>query len=79
MGDRLPKEYCITPGTAKRLLDAHIVEAERLHNVRAPILGCVLNDVDYRRDSRYYSTYGKYGYYHHYYYGDDGDKKKKKA
>ncbi len=53
--------------------------AEQLLNVRAPILGCVLNDVDYRRDSRYYSTYGKYGYYHHYYYGDDGDKKKKKA
>jgi len=53
--------------------------AEQLRNVRAPILGCVLNDVDYRRDSRYYSTYGKYGYYHHYYYGDDGDKKKKKA
>ena len=52
--------------------------AEQLRNVRAPILGCVLNDVDYRRDSRYYSTYGKYGYYHHYYYGDDGDKKKKK-
>ncbi|MBT4436326.1 MAG: polysaccharide biosynthesis tyrosine autokinase, partial [Gemmatimonadales bacterium] len=52
--------------------------AEQLLNVRAPILGCVLNDVDYRRDSRYYSTYGKYGYYHHYYYGDDGDKKKKK-
>ncbi|MGY8800284.1 MAG: polysaccharide biosynthesis tyrosine autokinase, partial [Longimicrobiales bacterium] len=50
--------------------------AEQLRNVRAPILGCVLNDVDYRRDSRYYSTYGKYGYYHHYYYGDDGDKKK---
>ncbi|MGY8779026.1 MAG: polysaccharide biosynthesis tyrosine autokinase, partial [Longimicrobiales bacterium] len=43
--------------------------AEQLRNVRAPILGCVLNDVDYRRDSRYYSTYGKYGYYHHYYYG----------
>ena len=53
--------------------------AEQLLNVRAPILGCVINDVDYRRDARYYSTYGKYGYYHHYYYDDDGDKKKKKA
>jgi protein-tyrosine kinase len=50
---------------------------EQLKNVRAPILGSVLNDVDYRRDSRYYSTYGKYGYYHHYYYGDDGEKKTK--
>ena len=50
---------------------------EQLKNVRAPILGSVLNDVDYRRDSRYYSTHGKYGYYHHYYYGDDGEKKTK--
>lgn len=50
---------------------------EQLKNVRAPILGSVLNDVDYRRDSRYYSTCGKYGYYHHYYYGDDGEKKTK--
>lgn len=26
MGDRLSKEYCITPGIAKGLLDAHTVE-----------------------------------------------------
>jgi len=51
---------------------------DQLNNVRAPILGAILNDVDYRRDSRYYSSYGKYGYYHHYYYGDDGSKKGKK-
>ncbi len=51
---------------------------DQLNNVRAPILGSILNDVDYRRDSRYYSSYGKYGYYHHYYYGDDGSKKRKK-
>ncbi len=50
---------------------------EQLRNVRAPVLGAVLNDVDYRRDSRYYSTYGKYGYYHHYYYSDGGKKKKR--
>ena len=52
--------------------------AEQLRNVRAPLLGAVLNDIDFRRDSRYYSAYGKYGYYHHYYYGDDGSKKRKK-
>jgi tyrosine-protein kinase Etk/Wzc len=51
---------------------------DQLNNVRAPILGSILNDVDYRRDSRYYSSYGKYGYYHQYYYGDDGSKKRKK-
>ena len=51
---------------------------EQLNNVNARILGSILNDVDYRRDSRYYSGYGKYGYYHNYYYGDDGTKKRRK-
>lgn len=41
---------------------------EQLRNVRAPILGSVLNDVDFRRDGRYSSKYGKYGYYYQYYY-----------
>jgi len=53
--------------------------AEQLNSVRAPLLGAVLNDVDFRRDSRYYSAYGNYGYYHQYYYGDDGSKKRKKG
>jgi len=36
---------------------------EQLRNVRAPILGLVLNDVDYRREARYASEYyGRYGY-----------------
>ncbi len=52
---------------------------EQLHNVRAPVLGTVLNDVDYRRDSRYSSRYGRYGYYYQYYYGPDGTKKDKKS
>ncbi|MFQ5536408.1 MAG: GumC family protein [Gemmatimonadota bacterium] len=52
--------------------------AEQLRNVRAPVLGCILNDVDFRRDSRYYSSYGKYGYYYHYYYADDKKKRKRK-
>jgi tyrosine-protein kinase Etk/Wzc len=45
--------------------------AEQLRNVRAPVLGCVLNDVDYRRDGRYTSSYGRYGYRHEDYYGED--------
>jgi tyrosine-protein kinase Etk/Wzc len=44
---------------------------EQLNNVRASILGCILNDVDFRRDSRYSGSYGKYGYYYQYYYDDD--------
>jgi Mrp family chromosome partitioning ATPase len=52
--------------------------AEQLRNVRAKVLGVVLNDVDYRRDGRYSSTYGKYGYYYQQYYGDDGKRRKEK-
>ncbi len=48
---------------------------EQLRNVRAPVLGTVLNDVDYRRDSRYSSRYGRYGYYYQYYYGEDGERR----
>jgi len=51
---------------------------EQLQNVRAPVLGTVLNDVDYRRDSRYSSRYGRYGYYYQYYYGEDGRRKEAK-
>jgi len=51
---------------------------EQLHNVRAPILGTVLNDVDFRRDSRYSSSYGKYGYYYQYYYTADRKERKKR-
>lgn len=51
---------------------------EQLLNVRAPVLGTVLNDVDYRRDSRYSSRYGRYGYYYQYYYGEDGKRKDEK-
>jgi tyrosine-protein kinase Etk/Wzc len=52
---------------------------EQLRNVRAPILGSVLNDVDHRRDSRYYSSYGKYGYYYAYYYADEEKKRQRKS
>ena len=47
---------------------------EQLNNVRAPILGSILNDVDFKRDGRYYSSYGRYGYYYQYYYGKKGRK-----
>jgi tyrosine-protein kinase Etk/Wzc len=45
---------------------------EQLQAVRASVLGCILNDVDFRRDSRYSGSYGKYGFFYQYYYGDDG-------
>lgn len=45
---------------------------EQLKNVRAPILGTVLNDIDYARDVRYYDSYGSYGYsYYQYYYSHE--------
>jgi len=44
--------------------------ADQLRRVRAPVVGAVLNDVDYRRDSRYSKGYGRYGYYHGEYYGE---------
>lgn len=40
---------------------------EQLQNVRAPVLGCVLNDVDFRRDTRYSGSHGMYGFHHQYY------------
>lgn len=43
---------------------------DQLRRVRAPVVGAVLNDLDYRRDSRYSKGYGNYGYYHEEYYGD---------
>ena len=40
--------------------------AEQLANVHAPLLGAVLNDVDFE-SNRYYGMYGKYGYYQYNY------------
>lgn len=45
---------------------------EQLRNVRADVLGAVLNDIDFKRDARYYGKYGSYGYYK-YYYGSAAD------
>jgi Mrp family chromosome partitioning ATPase len=39
---------------------------EQLANVRAPLLGAVLNDVDFE-SNRYYGLYGKFGYYQYNY------------
>jgi succinoglycan biosynthesis transport protein ExoP len=36
--------------------------AEQLAHVRAPVLGVVLNDIDFRRDVRYDSAYRYYDY-----------------
>jgi tyrosine-protein kinase Etk/Wzc len=43
---------------------------EQLHHVRAPVLGAVLNDVDFKRDG----YYGGYGY--QYYYGTEGEERR---
>lgn len=40
--------------------------SEQLANVHAPLLGAVLNDVDFA-SNRYYGMYGKYGYYQYNY------------
>ncbi len=46
--------------------------AKQLDNVRANVLGGVLNGVDAKRDSRYASIYGRYGLYHSYYHSTNG-------
>lgn len=44
--------------------DALAYAMEQLRNVGAPVLGSVLNDVDFRRDGGYYAAYARYqGYY----------------
>lgn len=49
--------------------DADLTYAmSQIHGVHAPVLGVVLNDVDFRRDARYQ---GGYGYYQYHYYGSD--------
>lgn len=45
--------------------DALQYSVEQLRHVRAPVLGTVLNDVDFKRDG----YYGGYEYYYQYYYG----------
>lgn len=44
---------------------------EQLRNVRAPVLGAILNDIDYKRDAKYFGRYGSYGYYQYYYGTED--------
>jgi len=48
-------------------LDALMYTMEQLHRVHAPILGAVLNDVDFRRDATYDATYRYYGHNDPYY------------
>lgn len=36
---------------------------EQLRQVRAPVLGSVINDIDVRRDLKYHGGYGAYAYY----------------
>ncbi len=36
---------------------------EQLRNVRASVLGTILNDINFKRDVRYYGSHGSYAYY----------------
>jgi len=45
---------------------------DQLNNVRAPISGVVLNDLDFKRDGRANSVYGPYAHYYKQYYGKKG-------
>lgn len=56
--------------------DALTRGVELLNNVRARLVGVLLNDVS--RANTYGSYYYYYYYHYYYYYGEDGDKKKKK-
>lgn len=47
--------------------------AEQLLNVRAPVLGAILNDFNFKRDLRYATGYESYGYYSYYGYGEMPD------
>lgn len=48
-------------------LEALMYTMEQLQHVRAPILGTVLNGIDFKRDSAYDSLYRHYGYNDSYY------------
>lgn len=52
---------------------------DQLRKVRAHVVGAVLNDVDFRRDYRYGSSYGKYGYSYRSYYGTENGGTKEEA
>jgi Mrp family chromosome partitioning ATPase len=54
----------------------HAVRAlEHLWDVRARVLGVVLNQVDFQKERYYYSYYYKY----YYYYTDDGQRKERRS
>jgi Mrp family chromosome partitioning ATPase len=42
--------------------DAMRFAMEQLRQVGAPVLGTILNDIDFDRDVRYYGGYGSYAY-----------------
>jgi len=46
---------------------------EQLRNVRAPVLGTVLNDIDVKRE-RYYGSYGALSYYYSYAGAEEADR-----
>jgi len=49
---------------------------QQLSEVGGKVLGCVLNDVNFEKESYYYSNYR---YYYHYYYHAYGEEEGKKT
>ena len=47
---------------------------DQLNNVRAHVLGVLLNDLDHTRDAGSSSMYGHYGHYYKHYYGLKGER-----
>jgi len=48
---------------------------QQLSEVGGKVLGCVLNDVNFEKESYYYSNYRYYYHYYYHSYGEEGDKK----
>ncbi len=48
---------------------------KQLSEVGGKVLGCVLNDVNFEKESYYYSNYRYYYHYYYHSYGEEGDKK----
>ncbi len=50
---------------------------QQLSDVEAKLIGCVLNDMDFEKESYYYSYYYRYKKYYDHYYGEEEEGKEK--
>jgi len=51
---------------------------QQLSDVEAKLIGCVLNDMDFEKESYYYSYYYRYKKYYDHYYGEEEEGKEKR-